>query len=51
MFGAAVLASTLISQFAFGYAFFSIWCLFAALLSLYLGVYFARLPGRTRQMA
>ncbi|WP_152051644.1 DUF6629 family protein [Tautonia marina] len=46
-FGAAVLASSLVSQIAFGYAFFSIWCLFAALLSLYLGVYFARLPRRT----
>ncbi|WP_169976228.1 DUF6629 family protein [Tautonia rosea] len=44
IFGGAVLASSLVSQIAFGYAFFSIWCLFAALLSLYLGVYFARLP-------
>jgi hypothetical protein len=41
LFGLAVLASSILSQVVFGYAFYSIWCLFAALLSLLLGLYFA----------
>jgi hypothetical protein len=42
-FGALILASVILSALAFSYAFVSIWCFFAALLSAYLGI---RLPGQ-----
>lgn len=42
-FGVLILASVIVSALAFGYAFVSIWCFFAALLSAYLVV---RLPRR-----
>jgi hypothetical protein len=45
-FGAAVLASALLSQVVFWYAFISIWCFFAAALSLYLAVFLRGLPAR-----
>lgn len=40
-FGVLILGSVIVSTLAFGYAFVSIWCFFAALLSAYLVV---RLP-------
>jgi hypothetical protein len=42
-FGVLILASVMVSAIAFGYAFVSIWCFFAALLSAYLVL---RLPRR-----
>jgi hypothetical protein len=45
-FGAAVLASALISQAVFWYAFVSIWCFLAAALSLYLALFLHGLPVR-----
>jgi hypothetical protein len=42
-FGLLILTSVIVSALAFGYAFVSIWCFFAALLSAYLVV---RLPRR-----
>jgi hypothetical protein len=45
-FGAAVFASAVISQAVFWYAFVSIWCFFAAALSLYLAHFLHGLPAR-----
>jgi hypothetical protein len=42
-FGALIIASMIVSAMAFGYAFVSIWCFFAALLSVYLAL---RLPAQ-----
>ncbi len=42
-FGGLILASVVVSALVFGYAFVSIWCFFAALLSAYLAV---RLPAQ-----
>lgn len=44
VFGAIVLASVIVSAAAFEYAFVSIWCFFAALLSLYIVYMMYRLP-------
>lgn len=43
-FGVAVLASMVVSELVFAYAFASVWCLFAALLSAYLVCYTRELP-------
>ena len=42
-FGVLVLGSVIVSALVFGYAFVSIWCFFAAVLSVYLAI---RLPGQ-----
>jgi len=47
-FGLLVCASVIVSAVAYGYAFVSVWCFFAALLSAWLGV---RLPGRLGEQA
>ncbi|HVK08035.1 MAG TPA: DUF6629 family protein [Gemmataceae bacterium] len=43
--GAAVMAAAAVSYVLFEYAFASVWCFFAAVLSLYLSYVFYRLPG------
>ena len=48
IFGFALLVSCVLSQLAFWYAYFSVWCLFAALLSFYLCVFYHALPGLAR---
>jgi hypothetical protein len=49
--GLALLVSSVVSQLAFWYAYFSVWCLFAALLSFYLCVVYHALPNRARRDA
>lgn len=44
-FGAVVLASVIVSALAFEYAFVSIWCFFAAVLSLYIAWMLRRRPA------
>lgn len=46
-FGILVGVSAALSHFAFWYAFFSVWCLFAACLSIYLIFLFRNLPDKT----
>ena len=46
LFGVAILGSGIISQMIFQYAYLSVWCLFAALLSMYLCIYHHGLPER-----
>jgi hypothetical protein len=45
-FGIILLVSAIISHFLYGYAFVSVWCFFAALLSLNLCNFFRHLPDR-----
>jgi len=47
--GIAVVVFALITQIFYWYAFVSVWCFFAALLSLYLCFSFQRLPGQGDQ--
>ncbi|MEZ5816456.1 MAG: DUF6629 family protein [Hyphomicrobiaceae bacterium] len=41
IFGGIIVASLLVAQFHFAHAFVSVWCFFAAVLSLYVGVMMA----------
>lgn len=45
-YGTALVVSAVISHTVFWYAFASIWCLFAAVIALYLGYLFSRWPRR-----
>ena len=47
-FGLLICVSVIVSAVAYGYAFVSVWCFFAALLSAWLGV---RLPARLGEQA
>lgn len=49
LFGVGIVVSAAISQIFFWYASASVWCFFAAILSLYLCFCFHRLPGVVRQ--
>lgn len=51
VFGVIVLASVIVSALAFEYAFVSIWCFFAALLSLYIVYMMYRLPFDGERLA
>jgi hypothetical protein len=44
LFGLSILASLILSWICFEYAFASVWCLFAALLSIYIALYVRSLP-------
>ena len=46
LFGLALLVSSVISQLVFWYAYYSVWCMFAALLSFYMCVFYHFLPDR-----
>lgn len=46
--GLALVISAAVAQVLFNHAFTSVWCFFAAALSLYLCVFFATLPGSVR---
>ncbi|NBC12340.1 MAG: hypothetical protein GVY09_03165 [Gammaproteobacteria bacterium] len=48
LFGLLICVSVVVSAVAYGYAFVSVWCFFAALLSAWLGV---RLPERLGEQA
>ncbi len=47
LFGYLLLVSALLSEVVFRYAFVSVWCFFAALLSLYIGWVVYRLPKQS----
>jgi hypothetical protein len=46
IFGAMLLLSTLLTNFFYYYAFASVWCLFAAILSLYIAYIMSTLPHK-----
>ena len=47
LLGAAVVVSAVVTFVLFTYAFASVWCFFAAVLSLYVGRVVHRIPART----
>lgn len=47
LFGFGILVAGIISQLVFRYAYLSVWCLFAAVLSVYLCAYIHGIPART----
>jgi len=50
-FGIAALLSAVVSHVFFAYAFASVWCYFAAVVAVYLGYVFWRLPAQVQAVA